>query len=744
MGTRETLRFVILAAVLAWPWLQSNELSAQAAAPSVRVPAEAAARLRSIFEDRAFNARSFQATWLLNGSGYTTLERSDQAAGEVQAVPLRELVRYDAASGERTVLASASDLTPSGASDPLAIQGYTEAPDGSWWLLDAGSAGYWRFEPVSRRLSRVTAGRGASISPDGGRILYGDRGDLYIYEVGSERVIRLTRDGDPGSVSNGGAVWSSDGSRVAFVQSDVSDVRMRSMLVPTDPSYPEVREVRFARVGETIATLRVGVVDAHGSEMKWISIPSPAEGFYLGQVSWAGDSRDLLVEQFSRFRDRREFFLADVQTGEVRSLYVETDPAWVIASYAVNAGLEWIQGGAAFVTLSEKDGWRHAYLVDRNGGGEDLLTPGSWDVMERAAVDPAGGWLYYYASPENATQRYLYRVALDGSGRPQRVTPDAQPGTHQYVFSPNARWAFHTWSTFDTPPVTELVELPEHRVVRVLENNDAARERAKPWIPEPTEFFQLDIGDGVVMDAYMIKPRDFDPSRKYPVFIYVYGEPHGQTVLDQWSTRNMYHRVIADLGYLVVSIENRGTPAPKGAAWRRAVFGSLGPLNTEDHAAGVQELGRVRPYVDLSRVGIWGWSGGGSNTLNALFRKPDVYQVGIAVAPKPQPHLYNAWFQEIYMETRETNPEGYRLSAPINFAEGLEGDLLIIHGTGETNTHLQITEGLVDRLVELGKVFDYMTYPNRDHGLSEGEGTTLHLHMLMVRYLLGHLPAGGR
>jgi len=198
------------------------------------------------------------------------------------------------------------------------------------------------------------------------------------------------------------------------------------------------------------------------------------------------------------------------------------------------------------------------------------------------------------------------------------------------------------------------------------------------------------------------------------------------------------------LGYLVVSIDNRGTPAPKGAAWRRSIFPSLGPLSTEEQAAGLQELGRTRPYVDLDRVGIWGWSGGGSNTLNAMFRKPDAYQVGIAVAPKPQAHLYNAWFQEIYMETRESNPDGYRNASPINFAEGLQGDLLIIHGTGETNTHLEITEGLVDRLIELGKPFDYMAYPNRDHGISKGEGTSVHLRMLMTRYLLDHLPAGAR
>jgi dipeptidyl-peptidase-4 len=241
----------------------------------------------------------------------------------------------------------------------------------------------------------------------------------------------------------------------------------------------------------------------------------------------------------------------------------------------------------------------------------------------------------------------------------------------------------------------------------------------------------------------MIKPSDFDASRKYPVLVYVYGEPHAQTVLDAWGKVHAdYHRMIADLGYLVVSIDNRGTPAPKGAAWRRSIFRSLGPLSTEEQAAALKELARTRSYVDATRVAIWGWSGGGSNTLNAMFRKPDVYKVGIAVAPKPQPHLYNAWFQEIYMETRETNPEGYERSAPINFAEGLKGDLLIVHGTGETNTHLQITEGLVDRLIELGKRFDYMAYPNRNHGLREGKGTSVHLRSLMTRYLLDHLPAG--
>jgi dipeptidyl-peptidase-4 len=659
--------------------------------PQERTLKEAESRLRAIYERSEFRAKRFRADWLSDSSGYTVLEAVRDGVGQV-------LVRYDVPGGKRTVLDS------------------PQRTDGS-----------------------------EKASPDGRSALYSDKGNLYVRDLQSNREIPLTENLAAGPISNSRAVWSPDGKWIAYVQSDASDVRLRSVLVPGDPTYPEVKEVRFARVGEAIPTLRVGVVDAQGKETRWLPIPMPTEGFYLGRVDWAGNSDELLIEKLSRFRDEREFLFADVRTGAIRRIFHESDPAWVIASYGKNTGLTWIRDGKAFIVLSEKDGWRHAYLYSRDGKELRLLTPGPYDIIERGAVDEAGGWFYYYASPDNATQKYLYRAGLDGAGEPERVTPTDQPGTHDYAFSPDARWAFHTYSTFDTPPVTELVQLPEHRVVRVLEDNKALRKKMRPLISQPTELFQLTLGSGVVVDAWMIKPGDFDPSRKYPVFVYVYGEPHGQTVLDAWGRVHAdYHRVIADLGYLVVSIDNRGTPAPKGAAWRRAVFGSLGPLSTAEQAAALAELGRTRPYVDLSRAGIWGWSGGGSNTLNAMFRKPDVYHVGIAVAPKPQPHLYNAWFQEIYMETRETNPDGYRRSAPINFAEGLKGDLLIIHGTGETNTHLQITEGLVDRLIELGKRFDYMAYPNRDHGLREGCGTAVHLRMLMTRYLIEHLPPGPR
>ena len=653
---------------------------------------EAELRLKAIYDRGEFRPQNFQAAWHPDSLGYTVQERDPKTDNRVSA-------SYDVRTGQRTE-------SPSADGKPA--------------------------EPGPLR------------SPEGKRVLEFEDRNLFVRDLESGQRTQLTNRSAKRDVQYRDPVWSPDGNRIVFVESDSTDVRQRPVLVPDDPSYPGVRYNRFARVGEKIEVLRVGVVDSEGQSVQWLPIESPEEGNYLGQVEWAGNSEEVLVEKFSRFRDQRDFLLAKPD-GAVKQIFHETNEAWAESSQGKNSGLTWIREGKAFVVVSEKDGWRHAFLWSREGEELSVLTPGEYDVIDRAVIDEAGGWYYFYASPDNGTQKHLYRVPLDGSGKRERITPEDQPGTHSYDFSPDFKWAFHTYSTLDSPPRVELVELPGHRVVRVLEDNSPLRAKMKEVLSHPTEFLQLDIGNGVSMDAWMIKPKDFDESKKYPVFIYVYGEPHAQTVLDEWGAAQIdFHRVVADLGYLVVSIDNRGTPAPKGAAWRRSIFGSLGPLSTEEQAAGLQELGRMRPYVDLSRVGIWGWSGGGSNTLNAMFRKPDAYHVGIAVVPKPQPHLYNAWFQEIFMRTREVNPEGYQRAAAINYADGLKGKLLIITGSGETNTHIQIIEGLVDRLIELGKPFDYMVYPNRDHGLREGNGTLVHVRMLIIRYLLEHLPPGPR
>lgn len=644
-------------------------------------------RLKSIYDRNEFRVQDVDAEWLPDSSAYRIREQDPPTGATITA-------EYDLDSGERRVV-----------------------------------------EPRSKPNQRQ--------SPDGKYTLEVRDKDLFLRGQ-ADNETRLTTTSQEKEIVFQNFRWSSSGKAASFVKIDRTDVRLRSVLVPGDPSYPGVDQHRFARVGGAIESLAVGVVRVEQAELRWVSLEVPDEGFYLGQVDWVPDSDQLLIETLSRFRDQREFWLA-TPDGQAKRIYREVNEAWAVGSHGINSGSHWIRDGEAFIFISEKEGWRQAYLCSRDGKMESKLTPGEYDLIDRALVDEAGGWYYFYASPDNATQRYLYRVPLDGSGRLERITPDDQPGTHDYVISPDAKLAIHTYSTLNDPPVVELVQLPGHNVVRVIDEHNELRERFKQVVPRRTEFVQIDIGDGVVMDACITKPSDFDETKKYPVLVYVYGEPYLQTVLDRWgAAQTDFHRVIADTGYVVVSIDNRGTACPKGASWRRSIFGSLGPLSTEDQAAALKKLAEMESSVDLSRVAIWGWSGGGSNTLNAMFRKPDLYHVGIAVVPKPQPWLYNAWFQEIYMRTREVNPDGYKRSAPIHFADGLKGKLLIITGSGETNTHIQIIEGLVDRLIELGKPFDYMVYPNRDHGLREGKGTVVHVRMKILSYLIDNLPPGPR
>lgn len=648
-------------------------------------------RLKAIYSRREFRAKPFRADWLPDSSGYVVQERDPETKQS-------ESVVYDVQTGDK----------------------------------------------IDKADTKQKATGNRMVSLDGSRRVEFRIRNLFVRDLKSNQLTALTERDPAREIAYRNPKWSPDGRRVLLTEADFTDVRLRPMLVPDDPSYPGVRNQRFARVGEKIDALRVGVVEVEEAEISWLPIDLPDEGYYLGQVEWAGNPDEVLVEKLSRFRDQRDILLWSIN-GEVKTVFHEKNAAWAVGSQGKNSGVTWIRDGDAFIVMSEKDGWRLAFVYSRSGEELAVLTPGNYDVIDQAVVDEAGGWYYFYASPNDGTQKHLFRVPLDGSGTMEQISPSDQPGTHHYDFSPDRKWAFHKYSAMDQPPITSLVELAGHRLVKVLEDNSELQVKVEPLIAHPTEFLTLETAEGISMDAWMMKPRDFDPSKKYPVFVYVYGEPYAQTVLNEWGAAQAdFHRVIADLGYLVVSIDNRGTPAPKGAAWRRSVFGSLGPLSTADQAAALQALGKERSYVDLSRVGIWGWSGGGSNTLNAMFRKSDLYDVGIAVVPKPQPHLYNAWFQEIYMRTREVNPDGYKRSAPINFAEGLKGKLLIVTGSGETNTHIQIIEGLVDRLIELGKSFDYMVYPNRDHGLREGKGSELHVRMLIARYLIENLPAGPR
>jgi dipeptidyl-peptidase-4 len=457
-------------------------------------------------------------------------------------------------------------------------------------------------------------------------------------------------------------------------------------------------------------------------------------------MEWVEDTGELVIQHMNRLQNSNDVYLADAKTGQVRRILHDEDKAWL----DVVDAWRWLPS-KELLWVSDQHGWRHVYAAPRDATPMRLLTPGDFDVVKVEGIDPKAGLLYFIASPGDATRRYLYRARLDGQGSAVRVTPASEAGSHDYDLSPDGRFAVHTFSTIDRPPVVDLVRLPSHEVVRVLEDNKALAASAAPLMNPPTEFFQVDVGDGIRLDGWMIRPSSFDPSKKYPLLMYVYGEPAGAEVIDRWwGDRGLFHRALAEAGYVVACVDNQGTPAPKGRAWRKIIYGSIGPLASKQQAAAVRALLAARPWLDADRIASWGWSGGGSMTLNLLFRSPDLYKVGMAVAPVPDQALYDTIYQERYMGLPQQNAEGYRNGSPISFAEGLQGRLLLVHGSGDDNVHFQGSERLVNRLIALGKPFTFMDYPNRTHAIKEGEGTSLHLHELLARFLVENLPPGPR
>ena len=732
--------------------------------------------LHRLFASSDFKVKTFgPARWLNGGEFYTTVEPS----AAVHEKDAKDVVSYETATGKREVLISASQLIPPGANSPLSLDDYAWSNDKSRALIFTNTAqvwrrntrgDYWVLDLKSGKLQKLGGDAPASsllfakFSPDGSKVAYVRGNNIFVEELAGGRILQLTRDGSA-TIINGTSDWvyeeelalrdcfrwSPDGRRIAYWQFDTSSVGIFPLIYNLGPpreivtgfpypgigSYPSLMNIAYPIPGTTNSAVRVGVIDASGGDTRWINVPGDPRNNYIARMAWAGNSNELVLEHLNRLQNKDEVLLADAASGSVRSLFLDEDAAWV----SVMNDAAWLRGGSEFLWLSERDGWRHAYRVSRADGGVKLITRGAFDVITVDGVDEKNGWLYFIASPENATQRYLYRAKLDGTADAERVSPANAPGTHTYDISPDARWAFHTYSRADLTPVTDLVSLPAHRAVRVLEDNAALRAVSAEIVATPVEFFKTDIGDGTILDSWMIKPPHFDPAKKYPVLVYVYGEPAGQTVLDAWETGHLYfNRTAAAAGYVVVSFDNRGTPAPKGRAWRKAIYGSIHPVVVKEQSAALRNFLASHPFADASRVAVWGWSGGGSSTLNLMFRSPDLYSVGMSIAPVPDLRLYDTIYQERYMGLPLDNAEGYRNSSAVNFAEGLRGHLLLVHGSGDDNVHYAGSELLLNRLIELNKPVDFMEYPNRTHSISQGTGTTLHLYSLLLRYLEEHLP----
>ncbi len=708
--------------------------------------------LEDIYSNGTYRQAGFgPVRWMKDSRGYSTLEADPGRQG-------REIVRYDARSGNRSVVVSAAQLTPAGAPAPLHVADYSWSADNNRLLIFTNTRKVWRYHTrgdywvldlSSGKLSRLGKSLEestlmfAKFSPDGSRVAYVSKQNIYVEDILSGKITQLTNDGG-GNIINGtfdwvyeeeldcrdGFRWSPDGTHIAYWHSDTKAIGTFYLINNIDSIYSMPIALPYPKVGTTLSAVKIGVVSAAGGSTRWFEIPGDPTNHYLARMDFIPGSNEVMIQQLNRLQNTNKIWIGDIRSLALQNIFTETDDAFL----DLHDDIQWLEGEKYFTWTSERDGWRRLYRVSRDGASIRPVTPDGFDLISVNCIDAKGGYVYYIASPENYTERYLYRSRLNGKGSAERISPSTMPGQHAYQVSADANWAIHTYQNSTTPPRIALVDLAARRELRVLEDNKILKEKYERLQLRPKEFFRVDIGD-VALDAWMIRPPDFDPAKKYPLLFYVYGEPAGATVQNNWSGGDLWHQYLAGRQYIVVSIDNRGTKTPRGRDWRKSIYRQIGILASEDQSRAAQKIFRQFDFIDTSRVGIWGWSGGGQMTLNCMFRYPRIYKTGIALAFVADQRLYDATYQERYMGLPSDNTEGYYNGSPLNFAGNLEGKLMIIHGTADDNVHYQSFEMLVNELIKNNKLFSMMSYPMRSHSISERENTSLHLRRTMVRFL---------
>lgn len=718
--------------------------------------------LEDIYAKKVYRSERFgPAFWIDNGAGYTTVEPAANARA-------MEIVRYDTKTGLKNILVTAADLTPAGSNKPLFPEGYEWSPMKDMLLITTNTARVWRentrgdswiLNLKTRKLQKLGASLPQSslmftkFSPDQTKVAYVSCRNLYVEDIATGAITQLTSDGDE-NIVNGtfdwvyeeeldcrdGFRWSPDSRHIAYWQLDTKGINNYYLLNTTDSLYPSIKAIPYPKAGCTNSAARIGVVPAEGGKTVWMKIDGDPRNNYLARMDFAASSDEIAVQQLNRLQNTNNVILCNINTGDAVTIFTDSDKAWVDPC----DDMKWFDNGKYFTFISERGGWKQLYKVSRDGKYITNLTPGSYDIMELISVNEKSGYAYFIASPDDPTASYLFRTKTDGKGKLEKLSPAGETGHHSYDISPDSRYAIHTFSNASTPVTIDLVSLPDHKQIRILQDNSQLKARFAGLRINQKEFFTVETGNGVVLYCSMIKPYDFDPSKKYPVIFYVYGEPASSTVQNTFSGSDLWHQFLAQQGYIIISVDNRGAAMFRGRDWRKCIYEKIGVIATQDQADAALALMKKFSFIDPERVGVWGWSGGGAMTLNCMFRYPGIYKTGIAVAAVTNERFYDSIYEERYMGLPQTNSREYDEASAVTYAGNLKGNLFIIHGSGDDNVHFQNFEVLVNELVKKNKMFTMMEYPNRTHGISEGQNTTLHLYETMFRYWQQNLPAGGR
>lgn len=677
--------------------------------------------------------------WLPDGTGLSAIESPDLGSAA-------QIASYDFSSGRRRVLLDVNFLRE--ATDGATILRHAWADTSQHLLVSGhmidGTERSWIInceEKSSRRFHHDNI-QNPCFSPNGQFIAYIFSNDIWIESVLSGALSRATFDGSEVTL-NGivdwsiessfevgpGLVWAPDSKRIAFLRYDLTAVGTHSLRESFGASSPRIRMFPYPEPGGHIPTGEVGLFEIASGELSYFDLQWDPGVAYLPRLKWHAGGERVFVQAVNRQQNRSAVLSIDLSSRRTCIVVEDHDVAWVEASDF------FVRPDGSCVVTSERDGWRRLYHV-RAATHWRPLTPSGFDINAVRYISRELDEIYIEASPEEPARNYLYRISPSGAGPvAERVTPSLVIGWNNYDIAPCGRWAYHTHSSLVEPPVVEIIELPSHRVTSLL----PVKCRRSKVSGLCTEFFKVSILPDVELDAYMMRPSNFDPARKYPLLLYVYGGPAKATVRDEWSDYlAKFHQDLVRDGFLVLSVENRGTPAPKGRNWRKAVRGQQDVLPFREQAAAIREILKTRPYIDPFRMAVWGHSAGGSATLHLMFREPSLFKVGIASAAVVDRRYYCAPFQERFLGLPELNEESYFEGSNINFADGLSGHLLLIHGAADTNVHPKMTEMLSDRLIELGKVFYCMIYPGRGHGLPRDDPD--HYYKTIRDFILRAIP----
>ncbi|WP_447769527.1 DPP IV N-terminal domain-containing protein [Sphingobacterium faecium] len=675
-------------------------------------------------------------------------------------------------NAQRTIFLPSAALVPKGQSAALKISDFSISPDKEHILLYTNSKRVWREETrgdywvYQKKTNQLTQlGKTfppsqlmfAKFNPQGTKVAYVNKSNhnIYIEDLATGTIKQITKDGTD-RIINGtfdwvyeeefgckdGFRWSPDGNAIAYWKLDASTIRNFLMINNTDSIYSYTIPIEYPKVGQAPSACTIWTYQLTTDATTPVHVPGDAIQHYIPRMEWSLDSKQIILQQLNRKQNESKIYLVDVANNTHKNIYTETSDSWIDIKSRWNnndpSGWDWIQNGKAFIWVSEKDGWRKIYQIDLMGN-EKLITKADYDIINLKLMDTKGETIYFSASPTNATQNYLYSVSTKG-GTPKRLTPAGYAGTCEYDIAKNGKIAIFDFNNHKEYKRNAVIELPNHKTL--VDFSESLTKKSENGI---AEFFKITTIDHIELDGWMVKPLHFDPNKKYPVVFMVYGEPASQTVLDNFGAgmNHLYQGSMAKDGYIYISLENRGTPAPKGSQWRKSIYRKVGQLNIRDQAMGAKEILKW-PYVDSSRVAVWGWSGGGSSTLNLLGQYPDIYKTGIAIAAVADQLLYDNVYQERYMGLPQENLADFQNGSPLKYAKNIKGSLLYIHGTGDDNVHYQNAEVLINELVKNNVQFQLMSYPNRSHSISEGAGTSLHLKTLFTNYLKQHCPPGAR